>query len=442
MKQVGMSLLRTTRQSLVGLPTCIALVMANMIGTGVFTSLGFQLIDLHSPFIILIVWVLGGVFATCGALCYAELAATIPRSGGEYHFLGQIYHPALGFMAGMVSLLAGFSAPTALAAIAFGKYFQGVFPWIHVQTASSFLVASVTAIHLISTQLSGLFQTIITLVKISLITVFLTAGLCLVSQHEPISFSPPSDSWQTIFSPTFAVSLMFAMFAYSGWNAATYISAEVHSPEKNVGRALLIGTVSVTILYVLLNSVFLLAAPSTALQGQLDVGRIASEHLFGKSGSVLISALISLGIIASVSAMTWAGPRVGATIGEDHRMLRWLAIRSSTGVPWVSTLLQYVIVNILLLTASFEVVLVYAEFALVACCMLTTFGVIILRKIKPDLRRPFRCWAYPLPPLLFCAISIFTLTYSAFNKPWESLAGTATLLILVTVYFALKKLQK
>jgi len=429
------------QRSLIGLPTAIALVVANMIGTGVFTSLGFQLKDFHSPFIILMVWLLGGVFALCGALSYAELAGTIPRSGGEYHFLGRIYHPALGFMAGMVSLAAGFSAPTALAAMAFGKYFQGIFPSIQPQMSSVLLVTLVTVFHLISIRISGLFQSVITVIKIALIAAFLIMGFCLGKRHEPISFLASPNTLQAIFSPSFAIALMFAMFSYSGWNAAVYISEEIRSPEKNVGKALLLGTLIVTLLYVLLNSVFLLTTPLASLEGQLDVGRIASEYMFGSFGGLLISGLICLSIVASVSAMTWAGPRVSSTMGKDHQRLRWLALRSSTDIPWAATLFQYVLVILLLLTASFEAILIYAEFALVTCCLLTSFGVIVLRKSRPDLPRPFRCWAYPLPPLLFCAISMFTLFYSVFKKPWESLASLATLLILVIVYFIIQKFQ-
>ncbi len=430
------------QRPLIGLPTSIMLVVANMIGTGVFTSLGFQLKDFHSPFIILLVWLLGGIFALCGALSYAELAGTIPRSGGEYHFLGRIYHPSLGFMAGMVSLVAGFSAPTALAAMAFGKYLQGIFPSIQPQAGSLVLVTFVMVVHLLSVWISGLFQVIVTVIKIALIAAFLIMGFYLGERHEPISFLPTPHALQAIFSPSFAIALMFAMFSYSGWNAAVYISEEIRSPEKNVGRALLVGTLIVTVLYVLLNSVFLLTAPLTSLEGQLDIGRIASEYMFGSFGGVLISGLICLSIIASVSAMTWAGPRVSAAMGTDHRQLRWLALRSGTGVPWVATLFQYALVILLLLTASFEAVLVYAEFAMVTCCLLTSFGVIVLRKTRPDLPRPFQCWAYPLPPLFFCAISVFTLFYSVFKKPWESLASLATLLMLVIVYFIIQKFQR
>ncbi|PWU05922.1 MAG: amino acid permease [Verrucomicrobia bacterium] len=431
----------STCKSLVGLPTAAALVVANMIGTGVFTSLGFQLKDFHSPFIIIMLWLLGGVFALCGALSYAELAGALPRSGGEYHFLGRIYHPALGFMAGMVSLVAGFSAPTALAAMAFGKYLQGIFPHIPPQGASLVLVTLVSVVHLVSIRMSGLFQTIVTIIKIALIATFLIMGFSLVQWEKPISFFPPPNAWQAIFSPAFAIALMFAMFSYSGWNAAVYIADEIQSPEKNVGKALLLGTAIVTVLYVLLNSVFLLTAPIPALEGQLDVGRIASKYLFGNFGGLLISGLICLSIVASVSAMTWAGPRVSAAMGTDHPPLHWLALRTSKGVPWLATVFQYALVVLLLLTTSFETVLIYAEFALVACCLLTSLGVIVLRHTQPDLPRPFQCWAYPLPPLLFCAISLLTLVYSAFKKPWESLASLTTLLILVIAYFPIHKFQ-
>src|SRR5436853_1050282 len=224
----------------VGFFTACGIVIANIIGTGVFTSLGFQVVDLKSGFALIMLWIVGGIAALCGALCYGELSAALPRSGGEYHFLSEIYHPALGFMAGFVSATVGFAAPIALAAMAFGKYFVGVFGVGSPVLLSFIVVWVVTAFHLGNLQVGSVFQNLSTLVKLLLITAFVAAGF-FVESKQPISFLPAPGDTIMIFGAPFAVALGYVMYSYCGWNAAAYISGEIKQPEKNVPRSLLVG---------------------------------------------------------------------------------------------------------------------------------------------------------------------------------------------------------
>ena len=214
-----------SRQS-IGFFTACGIVIANIIGTGVFTSLGFQLADIHSGFPLLMLWIVGGVVALCGALSYGELSAALPRSGGEYHFLSAIYHPALGFMAGFVSATVGFAAPIALAAMAFGKYFQGVFGFGSATLLSFVLVWIIALVHMSGLKLGSAFQNLSTLLKVLLILALIAAGV-LVDPKQPITFLPQSGDASAIFSPAFAVALVFVMYSYSGWNAAVYITGEI-----------------------------------------------------------------------------------------------------------------------------------------------------------------------------------------------------------------------
>lgn len=417
----------------VGLITCICLVIGNMIGTGVFTSLGYQAASLSSAFAIMAVWICGGVFALCGALCYAELASALPRSGGEYHFLGRIYHPALGLMAGLVSIVAGFAAPTALAAMAFGHYFQGILPATSPVAASLALVTVTTLIHLLNIQSSRLFQNLFTALKMILIFVFISIGFFHPSP-EPVSFLPGSDGVGEIFTVTFAISLMFAMYAYSGWNAAVYIAGEVKAPTRTVGLSLLLGTVLVMVTYVLLNAAFLLVVPRDIIEPAPNIGLLAAEQLFGPAGVGAVSGLVCIALITSVSAMLWIGPRVTTTMGEDHRLFALLASRRRDGVPVPAILLQYLIVVVLILTATFDQVLTYTMFALVTCSSLVVAGVFVLRMREPGLARPFRCWGYPLTPLAFLAISGFTLAHGIIGRPVEAFAGAMTLVLALLAY--------
>jgi basic amino acid/polyamine antiporter, APA family len=422
----------------IGFFTACGIVIANIIGTGVFTSLGFQIADIHSGFALLMLWVVGGIAALCGALCYGELSAALPRSGGEYHFLREIYHPALGFMAGFVSATVGFAAPIALAAMAFGKYFQAVFGF-GSPAVLSFVAAWVVALfHLGNLRAGSAFQNLWTLVKVLLIATLIMVGF-FVEPKQSISFLPVSGDLASVFTAPFAVALVFVMYSYSGWNAASYITSEIRQPEKNVPRALFAGTTIVIALYVLLNAVFLATTPQEEMRGQLEVGLIAGKHIFGANGGRIAGAVICLGLVSSISSMTWIGPRVTMSMGEDHWLLRLLGRKNKHGIPGNAGILQLAIVNLFLLTRSFEMVLRYIQFSLLACSLLTVLGVIVLRSTQPTLVRPYRIWAYPLPPLVFTTITIWMMIYLLRSHPTESLGGLGTLVLGLALFFCAGK---
>src|SRR5260370_3717204 len=277
-------------------------------------------------------WIVGGIAGLCGAFCYGELSAARPRSGGEYHFLSRIYHPALGFMAGFVSATVGFAAPIALAAMAFGKYFAGVFDLGSPLVLSFVVVWVVTIFHLWNLQVGSAFQNLSTLVKLRLSGALIAAGF-FVQAKQPISFLPVSGDSSSIFSGAFAVALVYVMYSYSGWNAAAYITGEIKRPEKNVPRSLLVGTSIVIVIYVLLNAIFLSTTPIAELNSQLEVPLIAGKHIFGSVGGRVVGALICLGLISSISYMKWIGPRAGISIAEKQWLLRLLGRKNRDGIP-------------------------------------------------------------------------------------------------------------
>jgi APA family basic amino acid/polyamine antiporter len=418
----------------IGFFTASSVVIANIIGTGIFTSLGFQLADIQSGFPLLMLWIIGGIVALCGALCYGELSAALPRSGGEYHFLSQIYHPALGFMAGFISGTVGFAAPIALAAMAFGTYFVGVFGVGSPVVLSFVVVWVVTAFHLRNLQIGSVFQNFATTVKLLLIGTLIIAGL-FVQTKQPISFFPAPGDTIGIFGGSFAVALVFVMYSYSGWNAAAYITGEIKKPEKNVPRSLLAGTSLVIVIYVLLNAVFLATTPIQEMKGQIEVALIAGKHIFGTNGGRVAGAVICLGLVSAISAMTWVGPRVSMSMGEDHWLLRKVSRKNPHGIPTNAIFLQLLIVNVLLLTRSFESVMQYAQFSLLLCSLFAVVGVMVLRATRPEIARPYRVWAYPLPPIIFSVITLWMMFYLLRSKPIESLAGLVTAVVGVLLYF-------
>lgn len=428
--------------------TATAIAVADMIGIGVFTSLGFQVGGIPSAFSLVMLWAVGGITALCGALCYAELAAALPRSGGEYNFLSRIYSPAVGFLAGWISATVGFAAPIAVAAMAFGTYFMGAFPGLLdgvVSPAVASLILGlalawiVSLVHLSGLKQSSRFQNVSTAIKVVLIVGFIVAGLA-VGTPQPISFAPSSQDLGYIFSAPFAISLVFVMYSYSGWNAATYIINEVRDPERTLPRSLLAATLIVLVLYVALNAVFLYTTPMSKMAGQINVAQIAGAEIFGDAGGRLVAALICIGLVSAVSAMVWIGPRVTMVIGEDLAGLRFFARKTKAGVPAPAILFQLAVITLLLFTQSFEAVIDYIQFSLTVCTFLAVLGVIVLRWTQPGLRRPYRVWAYPLTPVVFLAVTGFMLYFLVTQKPMQSIAGLLTMLAGLAVFAVSRRL--
>ena len=411
-----------------------------MVGTGIFTSLGFQVGDLPSGFVIVVLWIVGGFCAMCGALSYAELGAALPRSGGEYNFLGRIYHPSIGFLAGWVSGTVGFAAPIAIAAIPFGIYLSQLIPGTNALVWSFAVVWVVTGILLTDVRLRSVFQIGVTLLKVTLIIVIIAAGF-MAPHTQPISFSPTPGDSALIMSAPFAISLYWVMYAYSGWNASTYITNELRRPTRDILLSVGIGTLVVTILYVAVNAAFLRTTPAAEMIGKPEVAFVTATHIFGATGGKVMACFICLGLVSTISAMTWIGPRVTMTMGEDLRLLSWLARRNQRGVPVNATLLQFVIVNVMLAAATFRTVVNYVQFSLTLCSALAVLGVFVLRWREPDLPRPYKVWGYPITPLVFLAISAWMLSHLLADPSTRmpSLLGLGTTLFALVIYFASPK---
>lgn len=409
--------------------TVTAVVIANMVGTGVFTSLGFQLLDLSSGFVLLMLWFIGGVVAFCGAMTYAELGAALPRSGGEYHFLGEIYHPAAGFVSGWISATIGFAAPTALAAITFAAYATSSFleappPWLLKLLACS-LVIALALVHAGNRRSSGGLQLGFTVVKVVVILGFCLLAMLAVEAPQPVQVLPAAGDGRLLFSAAFAVSLIYVNYAYTGWNAATYLSSEIDNPQRYLPWILFCGTVLVMLLYLALNFVFLKVAPMDAMRGQVEIGYIAAEAAFGDLGGRLTGVVLALLLVSTVSAMTLAGPRVLQVIGEDFRALRPLAWTNSDGVPSLAIAAQSGLAILFILTSSFESILIFAGFTLALNSFAAVAGIYVLRWRRPQLTRPYRTVGYPVTPLVYLGITGWTLVFVLVHKPLEALAGLA-----------------
>jgi APA family basic amino acid/polyamine antiporter len=419
--------------------TVTAVVIANMIGTGVFTSLGFQLLDIQSGFPILMLWAIGGLIAVCGAMTYAELGAAMPRSGGEYNFLARIYHPAAGFVSGWTSATIGFAGPSALAAITFAAYATSILPgdsseWVEKLLAVSLVVVLAIA-HGSSRRTSGGTQVIFTILKVGVIVLFCAGAVFVIDDPQPVRFLPSTGDGAIMTSAAFAVSLIYVSYAYTGWNAATYLSSELENPQKTLPGILLTGTLVVTVLYVGLNYAFLYVAPIDAMKGQLEIGFIAAQVAFGELGGQLTGLILASLLISTVSAMTIAGPRVLQVIGEDFKALGFLAVKNEDGIPSRAIYVQSALAIVFILSSSFESILVFAGFTLALNSLATVLGVFVLRIRQPDLPRPYRTFLFPIPPLIYLSLTGWTLWFVLINRPVEGLFGIGIIGSGLVVYF-------
>jgi len=419
--------------------TVIAVVIANMIGTGVFTSLGYQLEGIRSGFVILLLWALGGLIALCGAMTYAELGAAFPRSGGEYNLLSRIYHPLAGFVSGWISATIGFAAPTALAAMTFAAYATSALARENTalleRVLAICLVLVLTAVHSISRRQSGGLQGLFTALKLAAIVAFCTAALLFAESRQHVPVLPAPGDGRLLLGGAFAVSLIYVSYAYTGWNAATYLSSELAHPQRDLPKILFAGTAVVAVLYVLLNYVFLEVAPMDALAGQLEVGQVAAVAAFGDAAGSYVGLALALLLVSTVSAMTLAGPRVLQVIGEDFQGLRLLAIVNRDGLPYVAIALQSTLAIAFIATSTFESVLVFAGFTLALNSFVTVLGVFVLRYRRPDLPRPYRTFGYPLTPLAYLVVMGWTLGFVLWSRPVEALVSLGLVGAGVAVYF-------
>jgi len=383
------------------LTVATALVMANMVGTGVFTSLGYQVGPLPSGFVILVLWFVGGVVALSGALAYAEIASTLKKSGGEYTMLTELAHPSIGFLAGWTSFIAGFAGAISAVAIAIGEYATELtgFP---VKVIAIAAVIIVTIIHWFGVRSGGMAQNLLTSLKISLIAFFCLAPFFIeYSAPANVRFVPHAGDLDLILSVGFATSLVFVVYAYTGWNAASYIAGNLENPGRNLPRALLIGTLAVVVIYLALNAMFLSVGGFDELKGQNDIGNVVAFKLFGSTAGKVFAGLFSFALLSTLSAMTVAGPRVTEAMGNDYPALRTLSKRNSFDMPVVAIGVQSGWAIFLILVSSFTEIISYISVSLSMFSMFATWTAFRLRKKYRPEDRAFSMPWFPLPIVLF-----------------------------------------
>jgi APA family basic amino acid/polyamine antiporter len=434
-----------------GLFPATNIVVANMIGAGIFTTSGLLMAGLNNPLLMIILWIAGGIIALCGALAYGELGAAMPGAGGEYLFLSKLYHPLFGFLSGWVSFIVGFSAPIAASAIGFSEYFLRSMPgfatWFEVigvsdpaaakKIISVSIILIFTFIHYRGIKTGALVQNILTILKIALIVFLLLAGFISgagdfnhFSGGAEIQFN--LSGWKTI-----GLSLMWIMFSYSGWNASTYLGAEIKNPSRTLPMSLLYGTGIVILLYVGLNVLYVFSTNPEDMKGIISVGGLAMGNLFGPSADTLFSLLIAFALFSSLSAFIIIGPRVYYSMAKDGLFFKSVArIHPKFNVPSNAIVAQCIIAVILAMSGTFEQVLTYMGFALGIFPVMTVFGVFLNRKNNPGI---LRLPGYPFTQIIYILTGVMILFLSFLERPLESSVALVTVLTGVPAYLLFKR---
>jgi APA family basic amino acid/polyamine antiporter len=414
-------------QRRLGQGAAIALVVANMVGTGVFTTSGILMRILGSPWLVLLTWFLGGVVALLGALCYGALAGRIPESGGEYVFLSRTLHPVAAYVAGWLSLIVGFAVPLGALAYAFAEYLQ---PWLPAgvspRVVATLLMVAASMLHFGSVSFGARVQAAIVVAEVVLITLFASFGLGRLYPHG-FHTTPVAGNTGKL-----GLALVIVSFSYLGWNAAVYIGGEVKDPKRNLPRSLILGTSIVTLLYLALNALFVFAAPAEVLSGRIDVAHVAAEVVGGPWLARAVSGLVSLALALCVSALTMTGPQVAARMAGDGLLPRRFAGRAGRP-PRLALVFQLALGLLALWTATFERILTYVGFTLGISMLATIVGLCRLRlKEGPALHVP----GWPWVPGLFLAFGIASTGVTIVQRPVEGLVGLGTLGVGVLAYFA------
>ncbi len=436
-----------------GVVSATALVVSNMIGTGIFTTTGFLAGDLGSPSLVIWIWIVGAVCALSGALCYSELGINMPSSGGEYVYLTQAYGPTWGFMTGWVSFFAGFSAPIAAASLAFSDYLAEFFPALHLegsrvlfgagdwkfsfgwaQVVACALVLLFTIINIFGVQRVARLQNVLTTAKVLILVAFIVLAFT-VGKGDWSHFSMPAARTSTNSIPAqFFVSLFFIYVAYSGWNAATYVAEELQQPSRTLPLALTVGTILVAALYVGLNMVFIYAAPLEDLKGELAVGALAASRLFGPQVAEIFSALMALSLMSTVNAMVTIGPRVYYAMAKNGAFLASAArVHPKWHTPVGAILAQGVCAMLMTLT-PFPQLVIYIGFTLNAFAVMSVASLMIFRCREGWQKLRVVSFAYPLVPAVFLLVGAWMIVRGVQFKPVISLAAVITIATGAMVY--------
>lgn len=425
-------------QRILSFPSLFFICVANMIGVGIFTTSGYILRDTPNAWTLIACWIFGGIISLCGSFCYCELGAMFPKAGGDYVFLRESLGKRAAFLSGWISLWVGFSAPIAASSMALSTYLtktlwpEGATPFVLKAIAIS-VICLFAYFHSTGLRLGVQIQNALTAVKIGIILLFIACGFSFGTGSWE-SFQTPFEV-SSLYSGSFATSLIFVFFAYSGWNASVYLGGEVRDPEKNIPRSMILATLSVVVIYVALNLLFLFAAPIPDLAGAEEIGWVAATHLFEPRIATFFSLAIAFFLLSAISAMVISGPRVYYAMAKDNAFFHALInVSQKHHVPERAILLQAAIAVFFVLTGTFESLIMYIGFILSVFSSLAVIGMMLLRIRRPELKRPYKTYFYPVTPVLYIGLNAWIIFFCVSGNILSLVYGLLTIGLGLATY--------
>lgn len=440
-----------------GLWTAMFVVIASMIGSGIFGNTGIIQSAVQNSYVVFILWILGGIIALAGALSYAELSTLMPHAGGEYVYLKNIFGLLPSFLTGWVSFIVAFSAPAASAALLAGDYVHKALFLIDPNFSitiffsepsgkklfGSLLIVFFTFIHIIEVKKGGYLQNFLTIIKIILVLIFLIWGFYIISTKDEFNINNHLKNEPVAWNGI-GIGLLFVMFAYSGWNGATYLAEEVKDPEKNLPRSLIGGTIIVMILYFLLNLLYFWSTPASELEGQEAIAAISSAKLFGDNISIVFNIGFFLILLSTISVTIMIGPRVYYAMARDNLFFKAASnLHPKFNTPVISFVIQGILAIIYIWSGTYEQIQTYMGFALSIFPVMSVVGLIYLRKKHPNIKSPYKTPLYPLFPIIFIVFSVITMIVSYIGRPVECTIAVIAILLGIPFYlFWIKIIHK
>lgn len=436
-----------------GLFDAVMLIVGNIIGIGIFVTTGEIAQTLPSPGGILLIWLLGGLLALAGALSCAELAASLPYSGGDYVYLREAYGSFIGFLSGWSSFLVTFSGSIALLAVVFTAFMSFFLPVLALDRVlfsveilsfslslslghffSIFVVLVLSAIHYVGVSMGRLVQNFLTLLKIGALLGIVLLAL-LLGKGDVGHFSPFFDLGKFGNLSAFGFAFIPVIFTYAGWNAVIYMAGEVKQPEKNLPRALLWANLLVIFLYLAINVVYFYAVPVEKMQGAIRVSEVATTALFGYQTSAWITAMITVSILGALNVTVMIGPRIYFAMAQDGLFFNSLArVHPRFYTPSNAIIIQALWSTVLILTGTFNFFLNYVSVIIALFSALTVGALLVLRMSQPGLKRPYKIWGYPLVPLLFVIANLGIALATLWEKPLDALRGLGIVALGIPAY--------
>lgn len=427
--------MRSPGSSWLGVVDASLIVVGSIVGAGIFLVSGVVAAHVRSPAAFFAVWIVGGLVALAGALSNGELGALYPRGGGEYVYLREAYGPAFGFLSGWTSFWIGFPGSIATLALGFGHATAALAGDAEGRSAIPIALAAIAALTALDARGLGpskWTQNVLSGAKVVAFVV-LFAFAAIAPRAGPSHFLPLFAGEERASS--LALALVPVFFAYSGWNAATYVAGEIRDPRRNLGRALVAGTVACIVIYLAMSFAYLRALSLTEMSGRSDVARAAVESISPLVARVVLAPLVAVAILSSLQATVLTGPRIYQAMAEDGLFFAPLGrLGRRSRVPVVALVVQACVASALLLSGTFERLLTFTTFAILLFSTLTVGAVVVLRVRRPDAPRAFRTPAFPLVPLLFVAANVWVMWNVIASGAREVLVGLGIVVVGIPVY--------